>query len=117
MQLGAAATRAEDAAGLVPPELLDVGIVEETLQRAVAGDEVVDLARPRLDLGDLPLGLGGGHLVEDVQDGRAHRARVGERVGAALADERAHTVQDVGRRCRLLVHGITEKDREASLPR
>jgi hypothetical protein len=92
-QLGTAAARAEHAAGLVPPQLLDLRVVEEPLQRAVAGHRVMQLSRPRLDLLGGDVVALGGQPVEHVEDGRADGGRVGERVGTAVAHQRADAVE------------------------
>ncbi|CAB4960962.1 unannotated protein [freshwater metagenome] len=95
-ELTSAPARAEHARGLVEPDLLDVEILEQSVQRAISGDGVVDLLGP-----DVDIRVGGraqiscDHLVEHVEDRGPHSTRIDQRIGSTIANKRAYPIDDI----------------------
>ena len=92
-QLVPATARDEDPLRGVDPHLLDLGVVEEGLQRAEAGDPGDQLADHRAVVGDRRHGTGEAELVvvaDDVLGDAAYDERLALRVDALAADALAH---------------------------
>jgi hypothetical protein len=96
-QLGPPAPRHEDPTRFVDPDLLDLRIIEERLQRSEArygvDDEASDLRRivnRRQRRGDRSISVVADDLVHEL----ANRAALGDRVDPAAPDELAHLVLD-----------------------
>jgi hypothetical protein len=88
-QLVATAARDEDPAGVVDPDLLDLGVVEERLQRTEARDPGHQLADHGTVVGDRRDGTGEAEVVVvayDVLGDPAHHERLALRVDTRTAD-------------------------------
>ena len=91
----AAAPGDEDPARVVDPHLLDLGVVEERLQRPEAGDPGDQLADHRAVVGDRRDGAGEAAVVvvaDDVLGDAAYDERLALRVDALAAHALAHLV-------------------------
>lgn len=103
----ASASRDEDAARIVDPDLLDLGVVEERLERAEAGDTRDQFAHDSTRIGHRDDGAGQAALVVsayDVLGNAAHDRRVPlgvDTFGAhLLAHPRIELLDEIGMRVR-----------------
>ena len=94
-QLVPAAAGHEDPAGVVDPDLLDGGVVEERLERAEAGHPGHQLADHRVDVGDRSDDAGQAALVVGAHHGlgeTSYDERVALRVDTLAAHGLAHSL-------------------------
>lgn len=105
-QLVPAATGDENAARVVDPHLLHVGVVEERLERAEARHPGDQLAYDRVDVGNRRDGTGEAALVVGADHGlgdASHQPRLELRVDTLVADPLADVLVELLDQCAALV--------------